>query len=370
MGLRSILKAGQLFRKLQKIWKTWTHGARSSSIADTRKRKSREYQADLEPPRQFPISKNTQPAVVDPDTSSLRHSKEFPFNPSGAEPINDDSDLYSSNPFSPIVTDESSRLLPAAAASSPALVTAGGSSTDDSSPPPQFNKPLPTLPREEEQPQPPISVTPFADDDVFFDAKSPAPDAPLSWPLPADPATPFNQAARPIIIPVHPRRKREGETDESYEAAMAEVRATMPIETLIEMRYIAYAIAHPPDTAFLSCKLVHTQPARSFLRQMFPAHFRDDKIIIKVSSPVNAMGRERLNVSEEMWASMTSADIATRPAMPLEIAHRQAIRCDESHSLKDHAPPGTLTICIKQFYISVVVEGLRRHTLCLTGPSG
>ncbi|KAL0264294.1 hypothetical protein SLS55_000241 [Diplodia seriata] len=152
-------------------------------------------------------------------------------------------------------------------------------------------------------------------------------------------ATPFNQAARPIIIPVHPRRKRKGETDESYEAAMAEVRATMPVETLIEMRRIAYAIAHPPDTAFLPCKLV-----RSFLRQMFPAHFRDDKIIIKVSSPVNVMGRERLNVSEEMWASMTSADVATRPAMPLEIARRQAIRCDESHSLKDHAPPGTLTL--------------------------
>ncbi|KKY25961.1 hypothetical protein UCDDS831_g01810 [Diplodia seriata] len=152
-------------------------------------------------------------------------------------------------------------------------------------------------------------------------------------------ATPFNQAARPIIIPVHPRRKRKGETDESYENAMAEVRATMPIETLIEMRHIAYAIAHPPDSAFLPCKLV-----RSFLRQMFPAHFRDDKIIIKVSSPVNAMGRERLNVSEEMWASMTSADVTTRPAMPLEIARRQAVRCDESHSLKDHAPPGTLTL--------------------------
>ncbi|KKY14009.1 hypothetical protein UCDDS831_g08512 [Diplodia seriata] len=219
-------------------------------------------------------------------------SKEFPFNPSGAEPINDDSDLYSSNPFSPIVTDESSRLLPAAAASSPALVSSGGISTDDSSPPPQFNKPLPTLPREEEQPQPPISVTPFADDDVFFDAKSPAPDAPLSWLLPADrqsvygggdadptaetytcsfrrtPMFPCSRncgshalrpSARPIIIPVHPRRKRKGETDESYKAAMAEVRATMLIETLVEMRQIAYAIAHPPDTAFLPCKLVHAQ---------------------------------------------------------------------------------------------------------------
>ncbi|KKY27805.1 putative aminoglycoside phosphotransferase [Diplodia seriata] len=119
-------------------------------------------------------------------TSSLRHSKEFPFNPSGAEPLNDDSDLYASNPTSP-VTDESSRLLPAAAASSPALVSAGGSSTDDSSPP-QFNKPLPTLPRDSEQP-PPISVTPLDDDDVFFDAKSPADaaaDAAPSWPLPAD----------------------------------------------------------------------------------------------------------------------------------------------------------------------------------------
>ncbi|OMP87981.1 hypothetical protein BK809_0008075 [Diplodia seriata] len=119
-------------------------------------------------------------------TSSLRHSKEFPFSPSGAEPINDDSDLYASNPTSP-VTDESSRLLPAAAASSPALVSAGGSSTDESSPP-QFNKPLPTLPRDSEQPLP-ISVTPLDDDDVFFDAKSPADaaaDAAPSWPLPAD----------------------------------------------------------------------------------------------------------------------------------------------------------------------------------------
>ncbi|KAL1649130.1 hypothetical protein SLS58_001702 [Diplodia intermedia] len=140
------------------------------------------------------------PSFLSPARAKTRNRTATPPHVVSPATLDDDSDLYASNPSSP-VTDESSRLLPAATASSPALV-AGGSSADDSSPPPQFNKPLPTLPREE-QPQPPISVTPFADDDVFFDAKGPA-DAAPSWPLPADRQSVYGDANPTTTLPDQP----------------------------------------------------------------------------------------------------------------------------------------------------------------------
>ncbi|OJD30497.1 kinase-like protein [Diplodia corticola] len=115
--------------------------------------------------------------------SSLRHSNEFPFNPNSPNPRTDDSHLYQSSPTSPV--SERSRLpvpppfqSPGGAASSPALVA--NSSTAGS----PLNKPLPLLPQREASALP-ISVTPSAADDVFFDATAPSTAAP-SWPLPTD----------------------------------------------------------------------------------------------------------------------------------------------------------------------------------------
>lgn len=114
-------------------------------------------------------------------------------------------------------------------------------------------------------------------------------------------------------------------------------------ETLRELREVAYTIAHPPKSAFQSSRII-----RSFLRRQFPRHFRADKRIIKMGSPLIALGRERLNISELMWNSMMGEDIATRPEMPMKIEQRQIVRCDEQHSLEDHSPAGTASIaCAK-----------------------
>ncbi|KAK0658607.1 hypothetical protein DIS24_g4550 [Lasiodiplodia hormozganensis] len=114
-------------------------------------------------------------------------------------------------------------------------------------------------------------------------------------------------------------------------------------ETLRELREVAYTIAHPPKSAFQTFRII-----RSFLRRQFPRHFRADKRIIKVGSPLIALGRERLNISELMWNSMMEEDIATRPEMPMKIEQRQIVRCDEQHSLEDHSPAGTASIaCAK-----------------------
>lgn len=114
-------------------------------------------------------------------------------------------------------------------------------------------------------------------------------------------------------------------------------------ETLRELREVAYTIAHPPKSAFQTSRII-----RSFLRRQFPRHFRAEKRIIKMGSPLIALGRERLNISELMWNSMMEEDIATRPEMPMKIEQRQIVRCDEQHSLEDHSPAGTASIaCAK-----------------------
>lgn len=111
------------------------------------------------------------------------------------------------------------------------------------------------------------------------------------------------------------------------------------LSKLREFRQISYWVAHPPKTAWNSNFL-----SRSWLRAMFPTHFKSDIRVMKVNSGLEGYGREKLNMSETMWKALTERRKETRPNIPTSIGERQIVRCDEKHSLDDHSPEGTTSI--------------------------
>ncbi|OJD35425.1 uncharacterized protein BKCO1_1700093 [Diplodia corticola] len=175
-------------------------------------------------------------------------------------------------------------------------------------------------------------------------------------------SSPHNRNTEPPTSHPQTPSKIKRKLDDSEEIDTS-TRATLTNKSLIEARAIAFLMAHPPADAFHGTTL-----QRAFLRHAWPNHFHRQPRIIRRDSALLAMGPARLNVSDTMWRAMMDADIATRPPMPVHIADRQIVRCDERHSLRDHSPRGTPSvrcrICPDNIPWDTVTDQPSYHMMC------
>ncbi|EKG18523.1 hypothetical protein MPH_04325 [Macrophomina phaseolina MS6] len=111
------------------------------------------------------------------------------------------------------------------------------------------------------------------------------------------------------------------------------------IEMIRRVRRIAFRVTHPPPTAFSGNRIT-----KSWLKKEFPENFKGNARALKASSILRQFGREKLNMTGNMWKSLDESDRNIRPEYPHRIEDRQIVRCDEKHSLEDHSPLGATSV--------------------------